>query len=510
MSCRACSALLAPALLLALVLPTPAHAAGESLDIEVARPTFSPDALPGFESASFNRTGTYRIGLQLQYDRDPLLLYKGLDEVGAVVSNRDTLYLGVAWQASRRVGFRFVLPVAAQWGSDIGSLSGDGVGAGDGSAGLHVRLVDTHHFDLATDADLYLPTSTAGKYLGETSIRFDAGAASDVVAGRTSLLFGVHTMLRPPVDSTYDFVLGSELIANLGLRYEVWHDKADLQTELLGRAGYDHFLSTPAENPLAWMSGLTIYPRRDLQIDALVGRGLTAGYGTPQFRATVAVTYIHRPNPVAAPVADQKVATLVLPEDVEFAPEPPTPVAVEPPKWAEGELAKVESQQIIIRDPIQFELGTDKILPASEPTLQAIAKVLEDNPQILTVVIEGHASEEGSFIYNYNLSLTRAQAINRRLVEVGVHPARLSCRGMGETEPIATVTPGMTREQSEAALALNRRVVFHIERQLQPGEQWPDYGKTVKVPWTGDEHTVAPLPPPIPPTKPAPKEGDDQ
>ncbi len=469
--------------------------AGESLDIEIARPTFSPDAMPGFESTSFNRTGTWRAGLQFQYDRDPLLLFKFSDEIGAVVSNRDTVYLGVAWQASRRIGFRVVLPGAFQWGSEVPTLSGDGVGVGDASVGARVRLVDSAHFDVEADTDLYAPTSTVDGYFGERSVRLNIGGVVAAKTGRSGFDLSLHTLLRPPVDSQYDFVLGSELAASLGYHYDVWVGHASLHTALLGRAGYDHFLDSPAENPFAWMSGLTVLPRKDLQVDALIGRGLTAGYGTPQLRATLAVTYIHRPKLKAAPVVEEKAPTEVLPEDVEFAPEPEKPP--EPPKWAAGELARVEAQQIVIRDPIQFELGTDHILPESEPTLRAIAQVLENRPEILSVVIEGHASEEGSFIYNYNLSLTRALAINRRLVEVGVHPARLSCRGMGETQPIAAVTATMTPEEAEATLAQNRRVIFHIVRQLKPGEPWPDYGTTVKVPWTGDERAVPPNPPPL-------------
>jgi protein TonB len=38
------------------------------------------------------------------------------------------------------------------------------------------------------------------------------------------------------------------------------------------------------------------------------------------------------------------------------------------------------------------------------------------------VVIEGHASQEGSFEYNYTLSAERARAIYEALVLRGVHP----------------------------------------------------------------------------------------
>lgn len=482
--------------MLPLLAWLPIASATDALDIEVARPTFSPDALPGLESAAFNRTGTYRVGVQLQYDRDPLLLYQFRKEVGAVVANRDTLYVGVAWQASKRVGFRIVLPGAFQWGSEVPTLSGDGAGLGDASVGIRLRALDTPAFDLSADADVYAPTSKIDGYFGERNVRMNVGVATAISTGRSSIGVGLHTMLRPAVDSEYDFILGSELTANIGLRYEVWRDHAALQTALLARAGYDYFLATPAENPLLWMSGVSVLPRKDIQLDLLVGRGLTAGYGTPQLRATVALTYIHRPKPKLTPVVAERSPEEVVPEDVEFVVEPPPPPQA--PTWAEGELARVEAQQIVIRDPIQFELGTDHILAESEPTLRAIAKVLDDHPQILDMVVEGHASEEGSFIYNYDLSLTRALAINRRLVEVGVHPARLSCRGMGETQPVARVVAEMTPEQAEAALAQNRRVIFHIVRQLQPGEPWPDYGTTVKVPWTGEDHAVKELPPPIP------------
>ena len=95
----------------------------------------------------------------------------------------------------------------------------------------------------------------------------------------------------------------------------------------------------------------------------------------------------------------------------------------------------MEQDQITIRGEIKFQLDTANILPESKPTLTYIADLINTDVEIGHVVIEGHASEEGSYIYNYNLSNLRARAIFKALVESGVHPDRISHRGYGEAFP---------------------------------------------------------------------------
>jgi hypothetical protein len=91
------------------------------------------------------------------------------------------------------------------------------------------------------------------------------------------------------------------------------------------------------------------------------------------------------------------------------------------------------------------------------------------------LVIEGHASEDGSHESNYALSVRRAQSIYEELVNQGVPPGQLSWRGMGETAP---VVPGST----EAELQENRRVSFYVVRL--EGEQAPQTPEVV-LPWNG-------------------------
>ena len=159
-------------------------------------------------------------------------------------------------------------------------------------------------------------------------------------------------------------------------------------------------------------------------------------------------------------------------------------------EWRETELARVEQDQIVIRDPIQFEFAKDVILPVSFPTMTFMGQLLGEHPEIVHLVIEGHASDEGSFFYNYDLAKKRADAIWRALIEAGVSPTRISTRSMGEVEPRNV---GL----DEASLAENRRVEFHIVKRLAPGERPPVYKLEILEPWTGDPATL-PAPPPLP------------
>lgn len=79
-------------------------------------------------------------------------------------------------------------------------------------------------------------------------------------------------------------------------------------------------------------------------------------------------------------------------------------------------------------------------------------KVLQLNPE-LTVEIQGHTDSVGTEVYNLDLSDRRAIAVKQRLVESGVNAARLTTRGFGESDPVAS-------NQVEEGRAQNRRVFY--------------------------------------------------
>ena len=472
-----------------LALVAVAFAQDTETDIELVHPQFSKDGFLGVDAPDLDENGTVRWAVMTVYERDLLIAYEttpvgGIDEVGAVVSNRQALHLGVSTDFGDRFSVRAVLPLNAQWASDVPSLAGDGVGAGDAMAGGRLLLVDRRRFDFAARADLFLPIGTNGAYMGEVNPRVQAGLLADVtVPGFT--FYGDGSLVgRTTVETAHDFTLGPELALNLGVRHPVFPGKADALLALVTRSTLStDFWSGGAENSSELLTGINFFLKDDLKLDLGVGKGLSDGYGTSEFRALLGLQLLHHP-PLPA-------------EHVILLPPEPIPVVEKAPEeipWEPNQLARVERSQIVIRDPIQFELDTARILPESLPTLQAVAEIVIGHPEIGHLLIEGHASEEGSYQYNYDLSNLRARSIYEELVKAGVHPKRMSTRGMGEVEPVAL-------GEEEARLAINRRVEFHILYYLQTQSDVPQLQNQIVLPWSGEQETVQPqdkLPEPKP------------
>jgi len=106
----------------------------------------------------------------------------------------------------------------------------------------------------------------------------------------------------------------------------------------------------------------------------------------------------------------------------------------------------------IITHGINFDIDKAIIKPESMGTLNMVAGVLRDNPDI-KFEIDGHTDNTGSPAHNAALSQQRADAVKTQLVTMGVDPSRLIAKGFGDTKPISE---NMTPEGK----ANNRRVEF--------------------------------------------------
>jgi outer membrane protein OmpA-like peptidoglycan-associated protein len=103
--------------------------------------------------------------------------------------------------------------------------------------------------------------------------------------------------------------------------------------------------------------------------------------------------------------------------------------------------------------PINFDLGSSRVDPSSLPYIEAIASVLRSDPS-LSLVIEGHTDDRGSYNRNMVLSWDRALGVFRTLVEnYGIDPGRLQPVGKGPNDPMPGTLP------SDGA---NRRVQFRV------------------------------------------------
>lgn len=493
-----------------LALPSTASAGGYSLDIEMVHPHFSAGGLPGVDAAFSDPSGTVRFGGLMQFEKNPLVLLANGEDQGAIVANRLAMDLGASYDVSRRISLRLVLPTAASFGGEHPDLGGDAVGLGDAWLGARLLVADPGPMHIGLRADLGVPTGTQTSYLGEGKVRFDLGVLADASFGPLDILADVGVNFRGPIPTSEDLNAGSELDTRLAARYRLG-DRFGIHAGIAGKGSFNSLYKGGGGNSAEVLGGVQIIPSPAFLIDLGVGKGVADGYGSTDFRVFAGLTYsVFPPKAAPEPIAmhlepeQLKAAAVELPE-VDILPEP----APEPPKvqWKEGELARVEEKQIVIRDPIQFEEGNANILAASLPILREVARLMNENGQIGFMVIEGHASNEGSFEYNYDLSNLRARSIWQALIEAGVHPARIGYRGMGEVQPIVA-------GDTEEAKVANRRVVFSIVRQFQPGDTIPELPTDIYLPWNGQQKHIDPprLPasftepaPPPPPPPPPPK-----
>lgn len=112
--------------------------------------------------------------------------------------------------------------------------------------------------------------------------------------------------------------------------------------------------------------------------------------------------------------------------------------------------ALLTPERIELIEPIRFDEKTGEILPASEPVLRDVARILLEN-QDLSIRIEAHTDNRVSDEEARRITLQWATAVRRALLAHSVAPDRVAAYGMGSSRPIASNATPLGRE-------MNRRV----------------------------------------------------
>lgn len=101
---------------------------------------------------------------------------------------------------------------------------------------------------------------------------------------------------------------------------------------------------------------------------------------------------------------------------------------------------------------VLFDFDKATIKAGFEKLFDNAIKVLKLNPTF-TVQIQGHTDIKGSAEYNQKLSERRAESVKQHLVNNGIAANRLTTKGFGESQPVAS-------NDTEEGRAHNRRVVY--------------------------------------------------
>jgi len=136
-------------------------------------------------------------------------------------------------------------------------------------------------------------------------------------------------------------------------------------------------------------------------------------------------------------------------------PPPPARVVKKPAPKPAPPPAPPMQERLVLRG-VNFATDSAAIDPASAVVLDVAADQLRSRPNV-SVVVEGHTDSTGSDAYNQALSQRRADSVLKYLVRKGVPAQRLTARGFGEANPVAS-------NDTAEGRAMNRRVALEVKQ----------------------------------------------
>lgn len=122
---------------------------------------------------------------------------------------------------------------------------------------------------------------------------------------------------------------------------------------------------------------------------------------------------------------------------------------------ARGCAVQTEEQSVVLKG-VTFLPGSTTLTDDAKAVLDPAASALKGQ-QDLKVEIGGHTDAQGSDAANQRLSQRRADSVRQYLIDKGVDASRLTAKGYGEAQPVAS-------NDTPAGRAENRRVEFKVVR----------------------------------------------
>jgi outer membrane protein OmpA-like peptidoglycan-associated protein len=134
---------------------------------------------------------------------------------------------------------------------------------------------------------------------------------------------------------------------------------------------------------------------------------------------------------------------------------PPPPAPPPPPVAAAPAPAPPVKKKIVLRG-VNFDFDKSDIRPDAVPILDEAAKTLKEYGDV-TVSVDGYTDSIGTEAYNQGLSERRANSVKNYLERQGVAGSRMTARGFGESNPVASnATPEGRAQNRRVELIVNQ------------------------------------------------------
>jgi len=283
-----------------------------------------------------------------------------------------------------------------------------------------------------------IPTGDSRSFLGAGAPTYGPKLLVEAGLGRVRLLGSAGYVVRP--ERTWlDAKVGSAI--TYGAAAELPFRRFAVQASLVGERG-----SGAGASPLEALLAVRWEGPRGLGVTAGGGPGITAGYGTPEWRGFLALTYSS-----LAPVRLEPPAPADLPAVPLVAVEEPAAPAAQG-RRAPAAVPLPPPPLMAIDARIYFPVNDTEVSSRFQEEIDRVAAEVRANPKPVKIVVEGHADEVGNPRHNQALSEQRAERVRAALEAAGVPAERLRAIGYGDTRP---AMPGHH--------AMNRRVELRIE-----------------------------------------------
>lgn len=117
-------------------------------------------------------------------------------------------------------------------------------------------------------------------------------------------------------------------------------------------------------------------------------------------------------------------------------------------------LDKIKVGSKVVLNNIFFDYAKATLRKESKNELMRLKRILDESPN-LKIEIGGHTDNRGADDYNNRLSKNRARSVVNYLVENGIDRSRITYKGYGKSQPVAT-------NDTEEGRQENRRVEFKV------------------------------------------------